>query len=175
MFTSRVLGSLVFNGAVFEEIEADGGATWQAGAVVVLSSLASGFGVGGLYDSRLSTFALASALALVAWTAWAMLTLQIGTRMLPERQTRADLGQLLRTIGFAASPGLLQVLAVFPRMRVVMVAATSIWMFAAMVFAVERALDYRSVTRAFAVCAAGLALSSGLAVIIAMLFGRTVS
>jgi len=173
MFTSRVLGALVFDAAVFEDVEADPRATWQAAAVVLLSSLAMGFAVGGLFDSRLSTFATASALAFLLWTAWAMLTLQIGTRLLPERATQASVGQLLRTLGFAAAPGLLQVLAVFPRVRPVIVAGTSVWMFALMVVAVQRALDFRHVGRAAAVCALGLALVLGLAVIFAMLLTQT--
>jgi len=173
MFTSRILGALIFDAAVFEDVESDPHATWQAAAVVVLSSLAMGFAVGGLYDSRVSTFAATSAIALVMWAAWAMLTLQIGTRLLPERETRASFGQLLRTIGFAATPGLLQVLAVFPRMRVVIIGGTSVWMFALMVIAVQRALDYRHVGRAVAVCALGLVLALGLAVIFALLLTRS--
>jgi hypothetical protein len=85
---------------------------------VVASSLATGFGVGGFYDRHVSTFVLTSAVALVTWVAWAMLILQIGTRALPEAETHADLGELLRTLGFAATPGLLQVFAVFPHMQV---------------------------------------------------------
>ena len=172
MFTSRVLGVLVFDAAVFEEVEADPHATWQAAVVVVISSLATGFAVGGLYDSRLSTFAVTSGIALAMWVAWAMLTLQIGTRLLPERDTRASLGQLLRTIGFAAAPGWLQVLAVFPNMRAVIIGGTSAWMFALMVVAVQRALDYEHIGRAVAVCALGLALALGLAVILALLLTR---
>lgn len=175
MFASRVLGALVFDTTTFEDVESDRTATWQALVVVVASSLATGFGVGGFYDRHVSTFVLTSAVALVTWLAWAMLTLQIGTRVLPEPETNADLGELLRTLGFAAAPGLLQVFAVFPYMQVPVVTATTAWMFAAMVVAVRHALDYRSLGRAMAVCGLAAALSFGLAIVLALLFGPAAS
>jgi hypothetical protein len=174
-FMYRVLGALMLNATVFEDVEANPRASWQATAVVVLSSLATGLGVGGLYDRRVSTFVITSLVALLVWVAWATLTLQIGTRLLPAPETRADLGQLMRTIGFAASPGLFQIFAVFPRVMVPVVIATTLWMFAAMVVAVERALDYRSVTRALAVCALGAALTICLALVLAAALTRSVS
>ena len=172
MFTSRMIGALTFDAGVFEDVEADPHATWQAASVVVLSSLATGFAVGGLSDSRLSTFAVTSAIALLSWAAWAMLTLQIGTRLLPERDTRASFGQLLRTLGFAATPGILQIFAVFPYTRTAVIAGTSAWMFALMVMAVQRELDYRHVGRAIAVCGLGLVLVLGMALVLALLLTR---
>ncbi len=75
--------------------------------VVVLSSLAAGIGsVGGAGLMGLLFGALS---ALAGWYIWAFLTYFIGTRFLPEPQTEADVGQLLRTIGFSSSPGLLRV------------------------------------------------------------------
>ena len=92
---------------------------------MVLSSLAAGFGAGGLFTADLRMFATVSALALITWMAWAVLMHQIGTRMLPEPQTEATLGQLLRTVGFAAAPGLLQVFAIFPVVTIPVFVGTS--------------------------------------------------
>jgi len=173
MFLTRVLGILRLDASVFEDVEADSSATWQAVAVVVLSSAASGLGVGGMFNQRAATFVSAAGLALVSWAAWAVLTQQIGTRLLPERATRAPLGQLLRTIGFAAAPGILQVFGIFPRMTVPVVAITSGWMFAAMVVAVQHALDYAHIGRAIAVCLVAVALSFGVAIVFAMFTATT--
>ena len=169
MFWTRVLGILRLDASAFEDVESDPAATWQAIAIVVLSSAASALGVGGLFNHRpAATFVSTTAVALITWTAWAVLTQQIGTRVLPERATRAPLGQLLRTIGFAAAPGILQVFGMFPKMTVPVVAITSGWMFAAMVVAVQHALDYAHIGRAIAVCLLAVALSFGLAIILAM-------
>jgi mono/diheme cytochrome c family protein len=93
--------------------------------------------------------------ALIAWASWAFLTYEIGTRLLPETQTRADVGELLRTLGFSAAPALALVFGVLPGLTRPVFTVTSLWMLVAMVIAVRQALDYRGVLRAVAVCAIG--------------------
>jgi hypothetical protein len=80
-------------------------------AIVVLASVAAGIGVnntGGF--SEIITMTIAS---LISWYVCAYLTYFIGTKLLPEPQTKADPGELLRTIGFASSSGLLRVFLLF--------------------------------------------------------------
>jgi len=113
-----------------------------------------------------------AAIALATWIAWAVLILEIGGRELPERQTRVNLGELLRTIGFAASPGLLQVFAVFPSISIPVFVASWLWMLAAMTVGVRQALDYQGLGRAFAVCGLAFALVIAAAIILALLFVR---
>ncbi len=138
---------------LYEEVEADTGATRQAMLVVVLSSLAAGIGsVGGAGLMGLLFGALS---ALAAWYIWAFLTYFIGTRFLPEPQTEADVGQLLRTIGFSSSPGLLRVAGIIPGLTGIIFAVTGVWMLVAMVIAVRQALDYHGTGRAIAVCVIG--------------------
>jgi len=174
-FLYRLMGAAVLDGGVYEGLEHDRHATWQAATAVVLSSLAAGVGSGGWRGAALSTFATFSAIALVTWIAWAVLTLQIGTRVLPGRRTHSDMGELLRTLGFATAPGFLQVFAAFPRMTVPVFAGAWIWMFVATVVAVQHALDYERTTRALAVSALAAGLCVTLAIIVAVLFGPTVS
>jgi hypothetical protein len=176
MFWTRVLGILRLDASAFEDVESDPAATWQAIAIVVLSSAASALGVGGLFNQRpAATFVATTGIALITWTAWAVLTQQIGTRVLPERTTRAPLGELLRTTGFAAAPGLFQVFGVFPRVSVAIVAITTVWTFAAMVVAVQHALDYTHIGRAIVVCLLAVALSFGVTIMLALFTGTTTS
>ncbi|MCZ6769608.1 MAG: hypothetical protein O7D93_10215, partial [Acidobacteria bacterium] len=81
------------------------------------------------------------------------------TKILPEPQTRSDLGELLRTTGFAASPGLLRVLGVIPVLGGIIMPAVTIWMLVAMIIAVRQALDYKSTGRAVGVCLIGWVIS----------------
>jgi hypothetical protein len=104
-----------------------------------------------------------------------MLALQIGTRVLAAPRTHATWGELLRTTGFAAAPGFLQVFAVFPGARMPIFVATGLWMFAAMVVGVRHALDYPSTPRALAVCALAAALSAALAFAFGLLAVTAVS
>src|SRR5437899_12265035 len=102
-FLQRLIGAMALDTAIYEEVEAARGATLQAFAVVLLSSLAAGIGARGLGGSTPANIAFVSIVALLAWAAWALLTLQIGGHLLPEPQTRVDVGELLRTTGFAAA------------------------------------------------------------------------
>ena len=138
---------------LYEEVEADRGALGQAMGVVVLSSVAGGIGGGALRG--LSGVLVGTIGALIGWFIWAGLTYLIGTKVLPEPQTRADLGELLRTIGFSSSPGIIRLLGLIPGLRAAVFLISSIWMLVAMVIAVRQALDYRSTLRAVGVCMIG--------------------
>src|SRR5438105_4348100 len=109
-FLQRLIGAAALDSAIYEEVESDPAATAQAVVIVLLSSVAAGLGARGLGGTTPSRIAFFSIAALMAWAAWALVTFEIGARILPETQTRADIGQLLRTTGFAATPGLLRVL-----------------------------------------------------------------
>ncbi len=138
---------------LYEEVEADTTATSQAMLVVILSSLAAGIaslgdaGIGGLIWGTLG--------ALVGWFVWAYLTYLIGTRVLPEPQTEADVGQLLRTIGFSSAPGVIRIFGIIPLFRQFFFFLAGLWMLVAMIIAVRQALDYRSTGRAVIVCLIG--------------------
>lgn len=163
LFAYRLLGAAMLDAAMYEGIEADRRTTTQAMSAVALASLAAGIGAGDWLGSREITLAVVTALAIITWSAWAMLVFQIGTRLLPGPETRADWGQLLRTTGFAAAPGLFLVFGLIPQGRTAVFAVVGAWMFVAMVFGVKHALDYRHGTRALAVCLVAAALSLALA------------
>jgi hypothetical protein len=131
--------------SLYEEVEADPTLTGQATAIVLLSALAAGIGAARLGPANLVA---AAVIALLSWYVWAGLTYLIGTRLLPEPQTKADFGQLLRTIGFASSPGVVRVLGILPGLTDVVFIVAGIWMLVAMVVAVRQALDYTSTWRA---------------------------
>jgi hypothetical protein len=149
----RMLRAARLDPHLYEEVEADTTAFQQALVVVVLSSLAAGFaafgrsGIGILFVNTLA--------ALAAWYIWAFLTYAIGTRLLPEPQTRADHGELLRVLGFASAPGVIRILGILPPLARLSFLIANVWMLAAMVVAVRQALDYSSTARAVGVCAIG--------------------
>lgn len=149
----RIIRAAKLDAKLYEEVEADQGAMAQAIAVVVLSGVAAG--IGNFANGGLSGAITGTIGALIAWYVWAFLTYFIGTRFLPEPETKADLGELLRTIGFSSAPGLIRVLGVIPGFSNLVFSVAGIWMLAAMVIAVRQALDYRSTWRAFGVCIIG--------------------
>ena len=174
-FLQRLLGAAALDAAIYEEVEADRSATGQALAIVLLSSLAAGLGARGFVQPTVPHIVFISAVALIVWAAWALLTFEIGARILPGPQTRVDVGELLRTTGFAATPGLLRVFGVLPGVTRPVFVITALWMLAAMIVAVRQALDYTSTGRAIAVCVLGWALAIGFALLLGLLFGPSVS
>lgn len=170
-FTQRMLGAAKLNAQTYEEVEADSGALGQAIGVVVLSSLAAGIGSLLAYGGVVQGLIVGTLGALVAWLIWAFLTWLIGTKLLPEAQTEADPGQLLRTIGFSAAPGLLRILIFIPVLGPLIALAANIWMLVAMVVAVRQALDYESTFRAVGVCVIGWVVLIAIQVALAALTG----
>jgi hypothetical protein len=151
--TNRMIRAAKLDVNLYEEVEADKGAMGQAMGVVLLSSVAAGIGSIGM--TGIKGLVLGTIVALVGWFIWAFLTYYIGTRLLPEPQTKADYGELLRTIGFSSSPGVLRVLGIIPMIGNIINFICGIWMLIAMVIAVRQALDYKSTWRAVGVCLIG--------------------
>jgi hypothetical protein len=150
-FVERMVGAAKLDVRVYEEVEADQSATPQALGVVVLSAVAGGIGAGaGIRGLVFGTIA-----GLLGWAVWAWLTYFIGTRWLPEPDTKADIGELLRTIGFATSPGILRVAGIVPILGSIVIVVSAVWTLVAVVVAVRQALDYRSTGRAIGVCVIG--------------------
>ena len=159
-FINRIIRSACLDIAIYEEIEADREAMGQAIFIVVLSSLAAGIGIvdrAGLQGILIGTFS-----AIIGWYIWAWLTYIIGTKLLPEPQTKADLGELLRTTGFSSSPGLIRFAGIFLGVKLagIVFMISSVWMLLAMIVAVRQALDYRSTIRAVSVCIIGWIIQS---------------
>lgn len=150
---NRIWRAAKLESALYEEVEHDKLATGQALIVVILSSLAAG--IGGSLHVGWDSLVWGTLAALITWMLWAFLTCFIGTKLMPESQTHADLGQLLRTIGFSSSPGLIRILAVIPGFGQFLFPAAAFWMLLAMIIAVRQALDFKSTLRAVVVCAFG--------------------
>jgi len=168
-FENRIIRAAKLDSNLYEEVEADKSALGQAMAIVVLSSIAAGIGLyktGGF--SGIITGTMAS---LVSWYVWAYLTYFIGTKFFPEPQTQAALGELLRTIGFSSSPGLLRVFYFVPGIGVLLYLISSFWMLVAMIIAVRQALDYNSTLRAVGVCVIGYIIQIFVLVVIFSFFG----
>ncbi len=164
-FVDRIVGAAKLSVPIYEEVEADTGATGQAFGVVVLASIANGVGAGlgasmeaGAAGGVIAAVVMAviyTILALIGWFIWAFVTYIVGTKFLPEPETSSNMGELLRTTGFAQAPGILRVAAAIPVLGYIVTLAVWVWMLIAFVIAVRQALDYKSTGRAVVVCAIG--------------------
>lgn len=150
-FQQRVLGVLRLDAATFEDVEHDRDATWQAAAVVAATSVTTS--VGWYFGIGSPGWILRGAIhALLAWAIGSAVLWQVGTRLLPGKNTEADFGQLLRCLGFAQVPGIVGLLAVVPILGLFAPFIAAVWVIAASFIAVRQALDYDDTFRAIMVC-----------------------
>ena len=164
-FVDRMIRAAKLDPQLYEEVEADHSATGQAMGVVILSSVAAGIGSSGRFGGI--GILIGTVAALLGWYIWAYLTYFIGTKIIPEPQTKADPGELLRTIGFSSAPGVLRIVGVIAPLFGFINLAAGIWMLVAMIIAVRQALDYSSTYRAVGVAIIGWIIQG---VIIGLLF-----
>lgn len=133
----RMKGAAKLDAQTYEEVEADSGATGQAAGVVVLVAVAQGIGAAGFGGPGLIIGGAIA--ALIGWLLWAGITYLIGDKLLGGTATW---GELLRTIGFAQTPGLLMILAFVPMLGQLVGVVVSIWVLIAGVIAIRQALDF---------------------------------
>jgi len=168
LFINRIIRACKLDVSLYEEVEADESATLQAALVVVLSSLAAGVGALSLGASN---FLMAPILSLISWYIWAYLIFFIGAKLFPEANTKADHGQLLRTIGFSSAPGLIRIFGFTPEIMSLTFIGAGIWMLVAMVIAVRQALDYQSTWRAIGVVVIGFLVQAIVLIMLLRIFG----
>ena len=145
---NRIYRAIKIDVELYEEVERDKSATIQAGLVVVLSSMAAGVGA---LQLGASNFLLAPVFSLISWYVWAYIIYFVGVKLFPEKNTKSNHGELLRTIGFSSAPGLIRVFGVTPDLMAVTFIGSAFWMLACMVVGVRAALDYKSLWRALGV------------------------
>ena len=96
-FTTRMIRAAKLDVNLYEEVEADKAALGQAMGVVVLSGVAAG--IGSIGSTGFSGIITGTVTALIEWFIWAYITYIVGTKILPQSQTRADYGELLELVG----------------------------------------------------------------------------
>lgn len=135
-WTGRMKRAALLDVNTYEDVEADSTATGQAAGVVAVVALAQAIGASG---SGGTGILLGITGAVVGWLLWAGITYLIGDKLLGGTATW---GELLRTIGFAQSPGVLYVLGIVPVLGGVIRFAVGIWILIAGIVAIRQALDF---------------------------------
>ena len=149
VFVNRIIRACKLDTTLYEEVEADKSATTQAAIVVVLSIVAFGAGTFFTYGSFNVLIPILAALA--GWFVTSLLIYFVGAKLFPDKNTQSNLGELLRTIGFSYSPGLIRIFGFNQDLLVITFIGSGIWSLIAMIIAVRQALDYQSTWRAIGV------------------------
>lgn len=169
----RMIRAAQLDVQLYEEVEADTSLTQEAITVVVLVAALNALGllIGGLFGGRIG-FAILGALVYGIWAVlgffvWAWLAYFIGTRVFAGT---ADVGELIRTLGYAYTPNVLGVFRFIPCLGALIGLAGSIWALVAMVIAIRQALDFDT-GKAILTVILGFIVYLVVAFIIAAIFG----
>ncbi len=146
----RMLRAAKLESQLYEEVESDSSATGQALLVVVLVSVCAGIGAGinGAMKGGESVSGFFMGLisgiigSLIAWFIFSLLCFWLGTSLFKGPNTKSSLGELLRTLGFAYSPGVLNIFSFIPFVGPIIPFITWIWTIIAAVIAVRQACDF---------------------------------
>jgi len=136
---NRMIRAAKLDVNLYEEVEADKSATRQALVVVLIYSICAGIGSGlaMIWDESAGRFFLNLFVglisALVFWLVWSFITYFIGTRLFKGPETQSNYGELLRTIGFAATPGIFLIFIFIPYIGGFIYFVVWVWMLIAMV------------------------------------------
>ena len=110
--SERMIGAMQGNVSTFEEVEKDPAALGQAVTVIAIAALASL--VGNIFRTGIGTGIIMLVATLIGYAVWTIIVVVVGTKLMPEPGTKADFVEGFRVIGFAASPGVFNVLAIVP-------------------------------------------------------------
>lgn len=157
--TDRMIGAAKLDVDTYEEVEHDETATGQAAGVVAMVAVAQavagvGGGAGMIVGGLLAAF--------LGWAVWAGVTYLIGDKLLGGTATW---GELLRTLGFAQSPGILIVFAVLPLLGGLVRFAVGIWILVAGFIGLRQALDLGNLKTFFTAVLGWLALAVPMALL----------
>ena len=148
--TGRMIGAMQADVKTFTEIEADPNAMGQAVTVIVIAGVAAL--IGNIFRAGIVQGAIALIGSLLGYALFSLMVFLIGTKVMPEPTTKADFNETFRVVGFAASPGVFNVLAIVPYLGPLISLLVGLWGLVIAVIAVREVLDYSNTGRAIIVC-----------------------
>lgn len=132
----RMIGASRLDIGIYDEVESNPGATKEAFLAVVLVAISNGIGMVGVSGSLGIITGVVS--SIIAWVLWSVIIYLIGVRGFGHS---SDLGELLRCLGFAYSPAILNIFMLLPFVGYFVPYITSIWLFLTFIVAIRQALD----------------------------------
>jgi hypothetical protein len=147
--TGRIAGAMKADVATLTEIENDPNAMGQALTVIVIAGIASL--IGNIIRAGIGAGIFGLVSSIVGYLLFSLFVYLIGVKVMPEPATKADFNETFRVLGFAAAPGIFNVLAIIPILGVFISFVIWIWSLVIGVVAIREVLDYSNTGRAIIV------------------------
>jgi hypothetical protein len=171
---NRMIRAATLDVNLYEEVEADTSLNQEALMVVILVSIAAGIGafLGGLISLRIGAavvgLILAVLIGVVSYYIWAYVTHFVGTSFF---KGTADVGEVLRTLGYANAPRVLAILSFIPCVGWLIALAGAIWALVAAVVAVRQAMDFDDTVTAIITVIIGWVIILIISLVLNLIFG----
>ena len=147
---TRIIRASKLDVKFYEEISTDDTALGQSLIIIIGSSLAAG--IGGIAKFGWKSIFLGTFASLASWFLCVYIIYILETKILHWSRTRVSFLQLVSTLGFSASPGLIRILGFIPYTADFVFFVGAIWMFLAMVVAARLALDLQRLRQSAIIC-----------------------
>ena len=171
-FGERVVGAMKLDPNTFEEIERDETAMGQAVGVIALAAVSTG--IGWIFYGGVTGIVKGVILQLIGYGVWAGIVWIVGTKVMPDPETKADFVETFRVVAFAAAPGVLGIVTIIPILGWLLSMVLWLWAIAAMVVAVKSVLDYSNIGKAVIVVVIGFIINICVTFMLsAMMWGST--
>lgn len=148
--TGRMIGAMQADVKTFTELENDPNAMGQAVTVIVIAGIAAL--IGNIFRSGIGVGILSLIGSLLGYALFSFMVFLLGTKVMPEPATKADFNETFRVVGFAAAPGVFNILAIVPYLGPLISLLVGLWSLVIAVVAVREVLDYSNTGRAIIVC-----------------------
>ena len=148
--TGRMIGAMQADVKTFTELENDPNAMAQAVTVIVIAGIAAL--IGNIFRSGIGVGILSLIGSLLGYGLFSFMVFLLGTKVMPEPATKADFNETFRVVGFAAAPGVFNILAIVPYLGPLISLLVGLWSLVIAVVAVREVLDYSNTGRAIIVC-----------------------
>ena len=164
----RMLRAVQLEVGLYNEVEKDENATTEALIVVVLTAICTAIGSALSGDGRLLSGVLWGIVStLLGWVVSSATIYVVGVYVFGGTAT---VGELLRTLGYASSPGVLRILSFVPFLGGIIDFLVSIWTLVTNVVAAREALDVDT-TKAILTCVIAFVAWAVVLALIAGVFG----
>jgi len=171
---NRMIRAAMLDVSLYEEVESDTSLTQEALMVVILVSIAGGIGaflgglIGGSIVAAIGWLIVTIIIGIISYYIWAYVTYFVGTNLF---QGTANVGEMLRTLGYASAPRVLGIVSFIPCVGWLIALAGAIWSLATAVVAVRQALDFDDTVKAVITVIIGWVVILVIQVVLTLIFG----
>jgi hypothetical protein len=146
----RMQRAIVLDQTLFEEVVADPSVQGQSVWVVAIYAMTTAFGSFSMIGGGAVNIGLIT--TILTWYIWAFSVFYFGTRFLGPMPEGADRKTIMRVVAFASAPGVIRLLGVIPKITMIILAVSSIWILIAAVMGLKKVFTQTTTAKITAIC-----------------------